>query len=188
MCRHESYPLPVMLRSAREGRDFLRRCLTDWHLLTLLRDIEVALSELITNAVLHAGPPVTASVSCADQVIEIAVSDGSPSLPLMRSHRFDLDGDLRRVLAAEAGFGEVLDERDPRLHIDDAGSVFGGRGLLLIDATAHEWGVSLLADGKSVWMRIPAPDNWPHGIGCPCSTSHQAITLASGRSAVHRGQ
>lgn len=188
MCRHDRHPLPVVARSAREGRIFLRRCFTDWDLLAVVEDAELVLSELITNAVRHAGPPVIATVSCADLVIEIAVSDGSPALPSVRGHRSDLDGDLSRVLATEAEFGEVLHERDPRLHIGAAGTVSGGRGLLPVDALAQEWGVSLLTAGKSVWMRSPAPADWPCGIGCPCSTSSQAITLASGRSAVHRDQ
>lgn len=188
MCRHDSYPLPVVSSSAQAGRTFLRRCFTDWNLLAMVEDAQLALTELITNAVQHAGPPVRASVSCADQMVEIAVSDGSTTLPVVRGHRSNLDEDLNQVLATEAKLGEVLDERDPRLHIGDAGTVSGGRGLLLIDALAHEWGVGALTAGKSIWIRSPAPEDWPHGTGCPCSTSSQTITLASGRSAVHRDQ
>lgn len=186
MCRHDKYPLSLMARSAHEGRSFLRRCFAEWDLSAVVADAELALSELLTNAVRYAEPPVVASVSCADQVIEIAVSDGSPVLPVLRGHRSDLDGDLDRVLAAEAEFDEVLDERDPRLHIGAAGAVSGGRGLLLIDSLSQEWGVSLLNAGKTVWMRSPAPADWSYGIGCPCSTSSQSIVLASGRPVIHR--
>lgn len=188
VCRHERCPLPVEPRSVREGRRFLRRCFTDWDLLDMLDDTALALSELMSNALRHARPPVIASVSCADQMIEVAVHDGSATLPSMRAHRSDLDGDLSRVLATEATIGEVLDDRDPRLFIGAAGAVSGGRGLLLIDALAQEWGVSSLPAGKWVWLRNPAPEDWSYGIGCPCSTSRAAITLASGRSAVHRGE
>ena len=188
MCRHDKNPLSLMPRSAQEGRSFLRRCFAEWDLLLVVADAELALSELVTNAVKYAEPPVVASVSCADQVIEIAVSDGSPDLPVVRGHRSDLAGDLDRVLAAEAALDEVVDERDPRLHIGAAGAVSGGRGLLLIDALAQEWGVSVLNAGKAVWIRSPAPVDWSYGIGCPCSTSSQPIVLASGRPAVHRSR
>ena len=77
MCRHDTRSRAVALPSVREVRDFRRRRLTEWDLLEVLEDTQLALSELITNAVLHARPPVTASVSCTDQMLEIAVSDGS---------------------------------------------------------------------------------------------------------------
>lgn len=188
MCRHERYPLPAEPGSAGEGRTLLRRCFTDWDLVAMIEDVQLVLSELITNAVRHAGPPMVVTVSCADLMVEIAVSDGSATLPSLRSPRSDLGTDLSRVLATEAGIGELLDERDPRLHIGAAGSVAGGRGLLLISALAQEWGVSPLAAGKAVWMRSPAPVGWRYGMGCPCSTSGRAVRLASGRSAVHRAQ
>ena len=186
MCRHDTQEFPAEPVAARAGRGFLRRCFTDWGLLAMIEDAQLVLSELLTNAIRHAGPPVVVSVSCENRVVEIAVFDGSPTLPSVRPERRDLVADLGQVLVTEAGVDAVLDERDPRLHVGEAGSVTGGRGLLLVDALVAEWGVSPRDDGKAVWVRSLAPQGWPHARGCPCSTSSKAVAQASGRSAVHR--
>ena len=38
----------------------------------------------------------------------------------------------------------------------------GGRGLLLVDAVAHDWGVDLYSQGKTVWFTInrDSADPW----------------------------
>ncbi|GID61676.1 hypothetical protein Aco03nite_100800 [Actinoplanes couchii] len=38
----------------------------------------------------------------------------------------------------------------------------GGRGLLLIEALAQQWGVRTCPDGKAVWARLPAASNIPY--------------------------
>lgn len=162
----------------------MRTCLTTWELAPLIDDAQLALSELVTNALLHAGTPLVVSISCASGSVEIAVFDGNPAPPRLRPHRDDLDGDLRKVLVAEATALGKLDERDPRLHVGPAGSVAGGRGLLLLDALAAEWGYSPLSDGKAVWIRTPTPPDWPGLAACPCDSSAAATTLASGRRVV----
>ena len=130
-----------------------------WDLLPLLADAQLALSELVTNGVIHARTPLVASVSCADAVFELAVFDGNPTLPSLRP----------------AGPADPVP--------DAAGS---GRGLLLVAALAAEWGISPGSDGKAVWARTPTPRGWPHAVGCPCSTAARATPLASGRRVVHR--
>jgi anti-sigma regulatory factor (Ser/Thr protein kinase) len=42
-------------------------------------------SELVTNAVLHARTPVTVEVTVSGDVVRVGVGDGSPTLPAMRS-------------------------------------------------------------------------------------------------------
>lgn len=186
MCRHAVSPLPPVPHSAPAARDFLRQCLSEWELMALYDDARVALTELVTNAIVHARTPLVVSVSSEQGWVEIAVFDGSPTLPQARPPRVDLDADLALLLDAEAGFDEHLDERDPRLDIGAAGSVAGGRGLLVVDALVAEWGVSPLSDGKAVWVRTPAPEDWPHADGCPCPTAASATTLASGHRAAKR--
>jgi hypothetical protein len=128
-------------------------------------------------------------------MVEIAVHDGNPSMPVIRPHRTDVEGDIRRVLAAEAlvaqalvaeAAAEPVNERDPRINVGDAGSLAGGRGLLLVDSLSAQWGVSPLSDGKAVWVRTPVPAGWPHG-SCTCADEEQRTVLASGRPVVHRG-
>ena len=49
-------------------------------------------------------------------------------------------------------------------------------------------GDRIVADGKAVWVRMDAPDPWPHGVGCPCGTADALgrVPLASGGHVVHR--
>ena len=186
MCRHATTTLPAEPQSAPAARDFVRSCFTRWDLLPMVDDAQLALTELVTNGVLHARTPLRVSASCENGVVELAVFDGSPVLPQLRPERTDLAADLDVLTAAEIELGGGVHERDPRLDVGRAGSVAGGRGLLLVDALVAEWGVSPLSDGKAVWIRSPTPPGWPHAVGCPCSTAPAAAPLASGKRAVDR--
>ena len=46
----------------------------------------------------------------------------------------------------------------PALTLPDPGSGEGGRGLLLVDATAADWGSTEVPDGKVVWADLPRGD------------------------------
>ncbi len=186
VCRHATTELAPEPMSARSARRFLRRCLDDWSLGELLDDGQVAISELVTNAVTHGAPPLFASVSCEGGYLELAVFDGSEALPAQRTARPDLVADLDEVSRAEALLEDVIDERDPRLDVGQAGSVAGGRGLLLVEALADQWGVSPRAAGKAVWVRTALPSTW-QASPCPCGSSPDAAPLASGRRAVDIG-
>ena len=186
MCRHASRELPPEPRSASVARAFLRECFTDWDLMELYDDAALALTELVSNAVMHAATPLVVAVSCEGGMVEIAVHDGNPSMPAIRPHRTDVDADIKQALAAEAAAAEPIDDRDPRVYVGDAGSLAGGRGLLLVDAISAQWGVSPLSDGKAVWVRSPVPEGWPHAADCSCAHEEQATVLGSGRTVVHR--
>jgi hypothetical protein len=186
MCRHASRELPPEPRSPGVARAFLRECLTEWDLMPLYDDAALALTELVSNAVVHAATPLTVVISCEGGMVEIAVHDGNPSMPAIRPPRTDVEGDIKRALAAEAAAAEQVDDRDPRVHVGDAGSLAGGRGLLLVDALSAQWGVSPLSDGKAVWVRTPVPKGWPHAGDCPCAEEERPIVLGSGRPVVHR--
>ncbi len=189
MCRHATTSLPPEPRSASTARAFVGERLADWELTALVDDAQLAVTELVTNAVLHARTPLLVCVSSENGQVELAVFDGNATLPQPRPPRHDLAADLDALLKTEAAVGGPLDhsdERDPRLHVGEAGSVAGGRGLLLVAALAAEWGVSPLSDGKAVWIRTPAPQGWPHCEGCTCSTQPSTATLGSGRPVVDR--
>jgi hypothetical protein len=74
---------PVPVRTARQAvRDAVRA----WGLDHLLDDAELVVSELVTNAVAHAGPPIVLRLARAGAVLTIEVSDGSPEPPREADH------------------------------------------------------------------------------------------------------
>jgi anti-sigma regulatory factor (Ser/Thr protein kinase) len=185
MCRHAFFQVPPQPRSVPDGRRFLLECLRAWDLDPILDDAQLALSELLANAVVHASSPITVAVSCAQSTLEVAVSDGSPLTPSPRPVRHDPAGDIERAAALIRSMSDPVDDRDPGLHVGPSGSVAGGRGLLLVEAISSDWGVSPHQGGKAVWFRMPAPPKWPPGSACPCAGGEGATALASGGQVVH---
>jgi hypothetical protein len=103
------------------GRDDLAEC------------AELGASELVTNALLHAVPPLTVRVRGTTEHPRVEVHDGSPEPPMMPTA------------------GEAED--------DDLLLTFG-RGLGIVARCATAWGVDLEEDGKTVWF---APSTQPGG-------------------------
>jgi anti-sigma regulatory factor (Ser/Thr protein kinase) len=85
-------------------------------------DAKLVISELATNAVVHAGTPFTVSLRPNGSTLRISVRDWSAARPLVRN-------------------AELSD--------------LSGRGLYLVAAMAHEWGVEADPDGKTVWADLP---------------------------------
>ena len=74
-------------RAVTEARDHVREFLTaDDHAVTpaTLRDSVLAVSELVTNAVVHAPGPCVLRLAFQDGTLTIAVHDTNPALPLPR--------------------------------------------------------------------------------------------------------
>jgi hypothetical protein len=60
-----------------------------------------------------------------------------------------------------------------------------GRGLIIVDALSEDWGVSGNGTGKQVWLRRPAPADWPFAGACGCQhESPGAQLLPSGRRVI----
>ena len=136
------------------GRRFVGAALRRWSLESHRSDAELLTSELVSNAVTHGAPPVRISVTVAESVVEVGVSDRSSLVPQRRAEDWSAEG---------------------------------GRGILLVERIAQEWGVVFAADGKQVWFRLPA-DKWPHREACPCSSTGagpDSHLLGSGRYAYH---
>jgi CheY-like chemotaxis protein len=76
--------LPAELRSAGEARKLVRRALDGWTDDERIEDIVLCVSELVTNAVVHAesGPRVLVHVRPA--VIHVEISDDSETHPVVR--------------------------------------------------------------------------------------------------------
>lgn len=77
--------LPARPASVGAARRWLADTLASWDLLGVDYDISVVLSELVTNAVLHAGTDLTVRASYEDGAVHLEVEDSSPALPIARS-------------------------------------------------------------------------------------------------------
>jgi PAS domain S-box-containing protein len=119
-------------RSVATARGFVRDTLQGWGLGDIVDDAVVLTSELVTNAVVHAG--TSAEVLCLreEHAVRVEVADRYPEreLPLH-------DGGLP----------------PPGNHDRE-----GGRGLLLCSALATRWGVDYTASDKRVWFRLDLPE------------------------------
>ena len=167
MCDQVVGQLPAEPRSARRARDLVASSCVEWALGDLCADVVLPVSELATNAILHARTDLTVAISLTEQFIEVAVRDKHPRPPIMRPVRLDLDRDLD-ALGSDPGF--PADLRDSALHVGQAGSIAAGRGLHIVDAVADEWGVAEYAGGKDVWFRITTPTGWQPRVPCGCTT------------------
>jgi anti-sigma regulatory factor (Ser/Thr protein kinase) len=115
-------PVP---ESAGRARRAARTMLTDWRLERLLEDVDLVVSELVTNALLHSG----------------GLGRGAAN-----AIRFELD--LRdRTLTCRVVDSSPLPPR-PEEATETAES---GRGLVLVEAVASAWDWEDLPDGKAVW-------------------------------------
>lgn len=184
MCRQATLDLPGDSSSPRAARGFLTDACLRWELPELQDKLVLAVSELVTNSVLHAHTPVAVTASVAGGVVEVGVRDGDPTLPVVRPTRTDLMDDLR-TLNMRLPKLDNADPRDIELGVGEAGSVLAGRGLLLLDAVSETWGVVILDVplGKVVWFALDVPEDWPYAASCPCAAA--ADRTGWGRSVTH---
>ncbi|MCW7989876.1 SpoIIE family protein phosphatase [Streptomyces libani] len=118
-------------RSVATARAFVRDTLQGWGCADIVDDAVVLTSELVTNAVVHAG--TAADVLCLrnDGGVRISVADRYPE---------------REIPLQNAGQVVVHPDRE------------GGRGLLLCGALAARWGVEYTAAQKHVWFQLDLPE------------------------------
>jgi serine phosphatase RsbU (regulator of sigma subunit)/anti-sigma regulatory factor (Ser/Thr protein kinase)/PAS domain-containing protein len=123
-------------RSAASARAFVRDALLGWGLPEVVDDAVVLVSELVTNAVVHAG--TAAEVGCIreEETVRIEVTDRHPE----------------RGLPAFANVPTASDR-----YADPDGE--GGRGLLMCSALSSCWGVEYAAGRKTVWFRLALPEH-----------------------------
>ncbi|MEJ7833368.1 MAG: ATP-binding protein [Nocardioides sp.] len=122
-------------RAAGEARRFLRRELADWQVAEDPADTALlCLSELVTNAVVHAGAPSELVVTLEGEVLTIVVRDRGGS-----------------GLADGADLAQPVADPDPlRVH---------GRGLMLVDAMVDRWGSERDVSGTTVWFVLELEEN-----------------------------
>lgn len=118
-------------RSVATARAFVRDTLHGWGFSDVVDDAVVLTSELVTNAVVHAG--TAADVLCLryDTAVRVEVADRYPE------REVPLEEAVRR--------GGGLDRE-------------GGRGLLLCSALAGRWGVEYTPTHKQVWFHLELPE------------------------------
>ncbi|MEU6393385.1 SpoIIE family protein phosphatase [Streptomyces sp. NPDC046939] len=118
-------------RSVATARSFVRDTLQGWGYADIIDDAVVLTSELVTNAVVHAG--TAAEVLClrAEDHIRIEVSDRYPE---------------REIPLQSSAINMGSPDRE------------GGRGLQLCAALAGRWGVDYSATHKQVWFQIDLPE------------------------------
>ncbi|GAB2897711.1 SpoIIE family protein phosphatase [Streptomyces deserti] len=141
-------------RSVASARSFVRDTLQGWGFADIVDDAVVLTSELVTNAVVHAG--TSADVLClrSDDGVRIEVADRYPEreIPLQ---------------ASAVNMGSPDRE--------------GGRGLQLCAALAGRWGVEYTPTHKTVWFQLDLPER-PVGTRAagPCLPA-DLLPLADGR-------
>ena len=83
------------------------RAVDDLQLEPLSQDLQLVVSELVTNAIRYAEPPVELEIEADEDTVTIAVADGSAGRPEARAQSLDAEGGrgllLIDLLSAESG-------------------------------------------------------------------------------------
>lgn len=113
------------LQGVAHVRQFLRDQLHQWNLDTVLDEMEVLVSEVVTNALIHAHSEVDLRLRALPDRIRVEVRDSDPHPPIPT----------------------------PIISTSDANQeAESGRGLLIVDALAAAWGSSPAGRGKNTWF------------------------------------
>ncbi len=144
MSARDEITLAAQPASVSAARRFVRTLLEE-EAGRVAEDAVLVVSELVANAVLHAGGPVSVAVTYDEAPpgrVRLEVGDGSPVLPSVRSY----------------GAGAST-----------------GRGLALVAMLASRWGVERAAgSGKIVWAELVGADAGADADRPPMSTGGSA--------------
>ncbi|MET8294149.1 SpoIIE family protein phosphatase [Streptomyces sp. NPDC005180] len=119
-------------RSVAAARAFVRDTLQGWGFADIVDDAVVLTSELVTNAVVHAGTQAEVLCLRAEGGVRVEIADRYPERELPLRHP------------------------DERPYADPDRE--NGRGLMLCAAIATRWGVEYTPTHKHVWFRLDLPD------------------------------
>ncbi|WP_333772098.1 SpoIIE family protein phosphatase [Streptomyces sp. IBSBF 3136] len=141
-------------RSVATARSFVRDTLQGWGFADIVDDAVVLTSELVTNAVVHAGTHAEVLCLRTEDGVRIEVSDRYPEreVPLQGS---------------PAAMGSPDRE--------------GGRGLQLCAALAARWGVDYTPTHKNVWFQLDLPERPVGTRAAGPSLPAELLPLADGR-------
>ncbi|HEY3809963.1 MAG TPA: ATP-binding protein [Acidimicrobiales bacterium] len=120
--------LPAELASVVAARRLVESAADTWGLpAAVTEDAALAVSELVTNAVLHASTVMHVTVSRLGSGVRLEVQDGSTRLPVVGAERPE----------------DLLATRS-----------MTGRGLALVAGTVDRWGADPIAAGKVMWAEV----------------------------------
>ena len=138
----------------------------------LVDDVELVVSELVTNAVIHARTGARLHVAPLGQGVRVEVHDDAPD---------------RVPVASGTGLLELLELDD----VDDLSGglsaldaeTMTGRGMMLVSALAERWGVDVSPASKAVWADVatgiedvevvdPAPPVEEEPVAAPVASGH----------------
>ncbi|HEX4834493.1 MAG TPA: SpoIIE family protein phosphatase [Trebonia sp.] len=155
--RESSFPAePIMVS---EARRLAATTFASWDMDPDQADLACLLvSEVVTNAVLHASVNPTRNRGALLQMMANGGSPGDAALEPMPAHHGEGSRQFRLRLrrGADSVWIEVFDPdlRLPRLR--SAGETDeGGRGLYLVEQLATRWGARPTPEGKAVWFEVP---------------------------------
>ncbi|AVT32685.1 hypothetical protein C6361_28085 [Plantactinospora sp. BC1] len=122
--------LPPVPQAVSAARGLVRECCERWRLSDVAEEAQLVASELVANAVEHAGTDIDLTLCHHRQRLRIAVADRHPGVPALP--RRESAPDPRQPLALR------------------------GRGLGMVSRSVANWGVLPGSDGKIVWASLAA--------------------------------
>jgi anti-sigma regulatory factor (Ser/Thr protein kinase) len=126
--QEEAQELEASPRSVQDARRWVAQACRRLGRDELAGSAELGITELVTNAILHARPPVTVRMRGTHEHPRVEVFDGSPDPPTP----------------------------NPRMTDDDELLSTVGRGLGIMAMCAEAWGAYIQPDGKIVWFEPAA--------------------------------
>lgn len=146
--------LPAELHSAVAARRLVAQAVAGWGLDEAVGyDGSLAVSELVTNSVLHAGTRIEVRITRLGSGLRIEVADGSGHLPGIEAARPE----------------DLMANRS-----------MTGRGLALVAATCDRWGCDPVEGGKVMWAEVATGRGFLRSVPDP---ARRAEAWAQGRIA-----
>jgi len=150
---------PAQRESGHQARAFVADHLDQWCDDEQTDDADqtaaLLVSELVSNAVLHAGTPVEVEIGCSPDTpsSDTPSSDTpSPDTPSSDTPSSYTPATCTIRISVSDGVATGIDT-EVASHAVAVGAS-SGRGLRIIDAFADRWGVSVGPAGKTVWCEI----------------------------------
>ena len=109
--------LPVSREAPALAREFLRGSTCAEHHSEVVDDAVLLVSELVTNSVLHGGPPVVVAVDCDEATLQVRVRDGSSARPAPRDAAQSDEGGRGLALVAEMSADWGVDTEEGGKHV-----------------------------------------------------------------------
>ena len=129
--RNQRLTLDAKVTAPRQARDFLAAACSAWRAEQFIAPASLVLSELVSNAVMHAGTELDVQLRLADDVLLLSVHDTGPGMP--------------QSVMPPPGQPDILS--------------VGGHGLDIVSQISESWGVAPDPGGragKSVWCVLRA--------------------------------